>query len=104
MLATTGVKRSAFLPDVPTVAEQGVPGFAVNVWFGVFAPRGTPQDIVQKINGKIKRQLNDPQIAKQMLDIGLEVNPSTPEELGATLKRDIPRWREIVTEAGVTSD
>jgi tripartite-type tricarboxylate transporter receptor subunit TctC len=104
MLATTGAKRSTFLPELPTVAEQGVPGFAVNVWFGVFAPRGTPQDIVQKVNGEFRRQLGDPQFAKQMLDIGLEVAPSTPQELGETLKRDVPRWREIVTEAGVKPD
>ncbi len=101
MLGTSGAKRSAFLPDVPTIAEQGVSGFAVDVWFGIFAPRGTAHHIVQKVNSEINRQLRDPQIAKQMLEIGLEVNPSTPEELAATLKREIPRWRDIVTEAGV---
>ncbi len=104
MLATTGAKRSTFLPDLPTMAEEGLPGFAVNVWFGVFAPKGTPQEVIQKISAELKRELSEPEVVKEMLNIGLEAAPSTPEELSATLKRDIPRWRDIVTEAGVKAE
>jgi tripartite-type tricarboxylate transporter receptor subunit TctC len=104
MIATTGAKRSTFLPDLPTVAELGVPGFSVEVWFGIFAPHGTPQDVVRKINGEFARELKDPQVVKQMLDIGLEVETTTPEEFSAMLKRDVPRWREVVTKAGLKVD
>jgi tripartite-type tricarboxylate transporter receptor subunit TctC len=104
MLATTGTRRSTFLPDLPTMAELGVSGFSVEVWFGVFAPRGTPQPVVRKVNAELARLLADPQTIKQMLDIGLEVKTTSPEELGAALKKEVPQWREIVTRAGLKSD
>jgi len=101
LLATTGTRRSLFLPDVPTVAESGLPGFNVAVWFGIVAPKGTPQDIVRKINNEIGRQLKDPTFIKQLLDIGLEVRTNSPEEFGELLRREVPRWRDIVTQAGL---
>lgn len=105
LLASSGTRRSSFLPaEVPTVAESGVPGFSVEVWVGVFAPKGTPGDIVRKINNELARQLKDPQAIKQMLDIGLEVNTNTPEEFAEFLRREVPRWRDIVVQAGVKAD
>ena len=105
LLASTGTRRSAFLPpEVPTVAESGLPGFSVEVWFGVFAPRGTPPDIVRKVNAQLARDLRDPVAIKQMLDIGLEVNTNTPEQFVELLRREVPRWREIVTQAGVKTE
>jgi tripartite-type tricarboxylate transporter receptor subunit TctC len=104
MLASTGLKRSTFVPDLPTLNELGVKGFDVDVWFGVFAPRGTPQEVVRKVYGELARELKDPQVVKQMLDIGLEVSVDGPDEFAATLKREVPRWRDIVTQAGVKVD
>lgn len=104
MLATTGAKRLSFLPNVPTLAESGVPGFNVAAWFAFFAPHGTPHEVVRKVNAELVRQLQDPRLVKQMLDIGLEAFPSTPEELGELVKKDVPRWREIVTRAGLKAD
>ena len=86
------------------MAESGLPGFSVEVWFGVFAPRGTPPDIVRKVNAQLARDLRDPVAIKQMLDIGLEVNTNTPEQFVELLRREVPRWREIVTQAGVKTE
>ncbi|MES2944465.1 MAG: tripartite tricarboxylate transporter substrate binding protein [Pseudomonadota bacterium] len=104
MLAYAGSKRSVFLPDLPTVAEQGVTGFSVDVWFGLFVPKGTPRHIVQRLNTEIATLIRDPDIARQMQVIGIESGISTPEELGAQIRREIPVWRQIVTKAGVIAD
>jgi tripartite-type tricarboxylate transporter receptor subunit TctC len=101
MLAYAGAKRSLFLPDLPTVAEQGVPGFSVDVWFGFFAPKGTSKDIVQRLHAEIAKLVEDPEIARQMIVMGIEPGTSTPEEFAAQIKREIPVWRRIVTRAGV---
>ena len=102
MLATTGTRRSVLLPELPTVAEQGLAGFQVEVWFGLFAPKGTSKDIVRRLNTEVARLVADPEIARQMLTIGLEPDTSTPEELAEQVKREIPVWRQIVMKAGVT--
>ena len=101
VLAYAGSKRSVFLPDLKTMAEQGVTGFGVNVWFGLFAPKGTPRDVVLRLNAEMTKLIKDPEVAKKMLDMGIEPGVSTPEELAAQIKREIPVWRQIVTKAGV---
>lgn len=100
MLASTGAKRSTYFPDLPTLAELGVPNFDVEAWVGIFAPRGTPQQIVDKINAEFVRELRDPKTIKRMLDIGLEVSPSSPQELGTKLTDEVPRWRKLITSTG----
>ena len=104
MLAYAGSKRSVFLPDLRTMAEQGVPGFSVDVWFGFFAPRGTPKDIVRRLNAEMATIIKDPDIARQLLVMGIEPGGSTPEELAAQIKGEIPIWRQIVTKAGVVAN
>ena len=101
MLAYAGSKRSVFLPELRTMAEQGVTGFSVDVWFGFLAPRGTPKDIVHRLNTEISKLVQDPEIARRMLDMSIEPGTSTPEEFAAQIKREIPVWRQIVTKAGV---
>lgn len=104
MLATTGAKRTAFLPELRTMAEQGVPGFAVDVWFGFFAPKGTPREIVARLNTELTKIVKDPEIARQMMVIGMEPEVLGPEAFAAQIKAEIPVWRQIVTRAGVTPD
>jgi tripartite-type tricarboxylate transporter receptor subunit TctC len=104
LLAYAGSQRSMFLPELRTMAEQGVRGFSVDVWFGFFAPKGTPKDIVHRLNAEIAKLVKDPEIVKQMLVMGLEPDTSTPEAFAAQIKREIPVWRQIVTKAGVTTD
>lgn len=104
MLAYAGSKRSMFLPDLHTLAEQGLTGFSVDVWFGLFAPKGTPKDIVYRLNAEITKLIKDPEIVRQMMLMGLEPETSTPEALAAQIRREIPVWRLIVTKAGVIAD
>lgn len=104
LVACTGTKRSMFLPDLPTVAEAAVPGFSVEVWFGFFAPKGTPKDTVHRLNAEIAKLVKDPEIVKQMLAMGVEPDTSTPEGLAAQIRREIPVWRQVVKKAGVTTD
>ena len=101
-LAVTTSKRSAMLPDVPTVIESGVPGFDVSVWYGVFAAAGTPAPIVQKLNAEIIRAMNVPEVKKVIESSGYQVVGSTPEALDAHVRAEIPRWARVVKAAGVT--
>lgn len=100
-IGVSGTSRSALLPDVPTVAESGVPGFEVNVWFGVQAPAGTPHPIVQKLNAEIARLLREPETVKQFREQGVEVVASTPTRFAELLDAEIPKWSAVVKEAKV---
>ena len=101
MLGVTGSTRSPAMPDVPTVAEAGVPGYDFVLWFGIFAPAGTPGDIVARLNKAVVASLNMPDIQQQLAQQGLDPNPSTPEALGKVLKGDVARWARIIRAAGI---
>ena len=100
-LATTGSSRAGVAPDVPTLAESGVPGFDISAWVGLVAPKGTPADVVRKLNGDINRILKDRQFADQITAMGADPLGNTPEQFAEFLRKEIPRWKEIVVEAGV---
>jgi len=101
-IAVTTAKRAAVLPNVPTVIESGVPGFDVSVWYGVFAAAGTPQPIVQRLNAEFIRAMNVPEVRKQIESSGYQVVGSTPAELDAHVRAEIPRWARVVKAANVT--
>jgi tripartite-type tricarboxylate transporter receptor subunit TctC len=101
-LATTGSTRSPQLPNIPTVAEAGVPGFDVSVWYGVFAAANTPAPIVQKLNAEINRAMRVPEVKELIEKSGYQVVGSTPAELDAHVKREIARWAKVIKDAGVT--
>jgi len=103
MLAYAGSKRSVFLPNLSTVAEQGVSGFGVDVWFGFFAPKGTPRNVVLRLNTEIAKLIRDPEVARQMQVLGIEPDISTSEDLAARISSEIPVWRQIVTKAGLST-
>jgi tripartite-type tricarboxylate transporter receptor subunit TctC len=103
-LAVTGGKRSLQLPDVPTIAESGLPGFDVTAWFGVFAPAGTPRDIVTRLNADIVRGLAVPEVRERLLAVGLEAVTGTPEQLGAFVKSEIAKWGRVVRLSGAKAD
>ncbi len=102
-IAVTTARRAAVLPNVPTVIESGVPDFDVSVWYGVFAAPATPQPIVQKLNAEFIRAMNVPEVKKQIESSGYQVVGSTPAELDAHLRKEIPRWARVVKAAGVTA-
>jgi tripartite-type tricarboxylate transporter receptor subunit TctC len=104
VLATTGERRTAVLPDVPTVAESGYPGYAIGVWFAMFAPTGTPKDIVERLNKETVEVLRDAALVAKMRDIGQELESSTPEQLGQFLKSETQRLSVVVKNANATVD
>lgn len=95
-------KRSTLLPDIPTVAEAGVPGYELTGWLAVFAPAGTPDAVVAKLNGEINRILALPEIQGRLAQQGLEPpQTGTPAQLGALVRSDIPKWAKVIKEAGI---
>jgi tripartite-type tricarboxylate transporter receptor subunit TctC len=101
VLAVTTAQRVKKLPDVPTVAESGVPGYDVATWIGAFAPRGTPQPIVDKIEADVKKALAMPDVRTRLEAIGMEVRSGTAEEMRTVLARDIKKWGDLVREKNI---
>jgi tripartite-type tricarboxylate transporter receptor subunit TctC len=99
-IAMTGLRRASVAPDIPTMDELGLKGFSITAWIGLVAPKGTPKDIVHKLNGEIAKALKDPDFVRQISAIGIDPIGNTPEEFDAFLKKEIPRWKQIVQEAG----
>jgi tripartite-type tricarboxylate transporter receptor subunit TctC len=97
-LGITSRKRSPVLPDVPTIAEAGLPGYEFLTWHGLLAPKGTPQAVVTLLNEKIRQLLAQPEQAKQFEKIGQDIIASTPEEFSAHLKSELEKWARVVKE------
>lgn len=100
-LGLTALRRAGIAPDIPTLDESGLPGFSVTAWVAVVAPKGTPSEIVQKLNLEIGRALKEPEFARQISTMGIDPLGSTPGEFAAFLRMEIPRWRQIVQDAEV---
>jgi len=100
-VATTGKARSPFFTDVPTVAEAGVPGYEVVSWNGVFAPRGTPADVIELLNKTIREIVATPEVKQRYAELGIEAKASTPDELRARLAGDIGKWAAVIERAGI---
>jgi tripartite-type tricarboxylate transporter receptor subunit TctC len=99
-LGVTTAKRTGALSDVPTIAEAGVPGFEVSSWQGVFAPAGTPPDIVKKLNVEIVRIIGLPDIQRRLADIGADPVGNTPEQFTAFIKTELDKWQKVVKASG----
>jgi tripartite-type tricarboxylate transporter receptor subunit TctC len=103
----TTSNRIKALPDAPTLAEQGLKGFEVVVWHGIYAPKGTPKPILEKFNGAIRAALKDPDVIRRMADLGAEIVPDsklTPESLQAWLKSEIDKWGPVIKSTGSFAD
>lgn len=100
-IAVTTAKRAALLPDVPTLAESGVPGFDASTVTGVLAPAATPREIVARLNATLVKVLATPAIKTRFDSLGAEVQPSTSEELGAFIREDLAKWVKVVKQAGI---
>ena len=99
-LAVSTIKRSAFAPELPTVAESGLPGFNVFGWNGVLATAGTPRPVIEKLHALFITAMKDPEVRTRMAGFGFEPIGNTPEEFGAFVKEDIARWAKLVKETG----
>jgi len=103
-LAVTSMTRSVVSPDVPTMAEAGLAGYDISSWQAVFAPAGTPAPIVERLYTEIARILKMPDIQKRLTDLGLNISETTPAQLTALIKSDVPRLGKIVKESGAKAD
>ncbi|WP_294372958.1 tripartite tricarboxylate transporter substrate binding protein [Pseudacidovorax sp.] len=100
-IATTGARRWGQMPELPTVAEQGVPGYEVTSWAGLMAPAGTPRAIVEPLNVAVQKALQQPQVRTRLEDIGGEARGSTPEEMTAMVQSELKKWTVVVNEAQI---
>jgi tripartite-type tricarboxylate transporter receptor subunit TctC len=101
LVATSGAKRAAFAPNVPTVAEAGVPGYEVRSWNALFGKAGTPAAIITKLNEAVREVVALPDIRAHMLDLGLEAQAGTPEEIAARLRADMAKWGKVIDDAHI---
>ena len=104
VLAIGGAKRSAAMPDVPTMQEAGVAGFDYAAWAGFLAPAGTSPAIVEKVNTDLKKVLGMPEVLDKLSALGFEVSPGTPQELGAKIEREMAKVAKLVKDAGIRAD
>src|SRR5262249_30861002 len=103
-LAITTLKRTAVLPEVPTIAESGFPGFEATTWHALVAPAGTPKEVIATLHRATAATVNDPLVRKALTDLGIDVVGGTPEELRAYVKSEIPKWAEVVRASGAKVD
>ena len=100
-VSSSGTVRTAFLPDVPTVKEAGGGDFEARSWNAIFAPKGTPPDVIRTLNAALREVLEMPDLKKRALDLGIEARASTPEEILDRLKSDIDKWAVVIERAGI---
>jgi tripartite-type tricarboxylate transporter receptor subunit TctC len=100
-LAITSIKRSALAPELPTMAESGFPGFEAVPWFGLLAPAGTPQDVLDQLHGQTVKILAMPEVRKKFDELGLEPVGNTPAEFTAIIKKETPEWAKVIKDAGI---
>ncbi len=103
-LATTGTRRFTLLPQVPTIAESGFPGFEATAWYGLLAPARTPQTVITRLHGEAVRALKVPEVKERLEAAGFEIVGSTPDAFAAYIKSEISKWREVAAAAGTKLD
>ncbi|HXL75132.1 MAG TPA: tripartite tricarboxylate transporter substrate binding protein [Burkholderiales bacterium] len=103
-LAVLGPRRAALLPEVPTIAEAGLPGYALTNWFGLLAPAATSKEAVLRIHADVIRVLSDPEVKKRIADLGADVVGNSPEEFGAAMRAESAQWAEIIKAANIRAE
>jgi tripartite-type tricarboxylate transporter receptor subunit TctC len=100
-LAVLGPKRAALLPEVPTIDESGLPGYALTNWFGLLAPAATPKQVLLQLNGELLRILKNEELQKRIADLGADVIGNSAEEFSAAMRAESAQWAEIIKAAGI---
>jgi len=103
-IAVTSRERSLALPDVPTMAEQGLPNFESFAWFGLLVPKGTPKPIVDRLSDLISKTMDDPNVRKRMIEIGADPAKSTPQEFKDLISSEVVKWRGVIKDANIAVD
>ena len=104
LLAVTGARRSPAMPDVPTVAESGLPGFEASNWFGLMTPAGTPPEVVARLNAEAAKALQSPEVRDKLNALGMEIQTSTPQEFAALLRSEVEKWAKVAKASGARAD
>lgn len=103
-LAVTSAERAPSLPDVPTLAQSGVRGADTSTWFCLIAPKATPREIVQLLNAEVRKALASPELRQRFAELSMTADPSSPEELDATIKSEITRWADVIKRADIKAE
>jgi tripartite-type tricarboxylate transporter receptor subunit TctC len=103
-VAVTTAKRSALMPNIPTIAESGLPGFDANNWYGLLAPAKTPRPIINRLNAEVTKVLAMPDVKNFLFNQGLDPAPGTPEQFGAYIKSEMTKWAKVVKASGARAD
>jgi tripartite-type tricarboxylate transporter receptor subunit TctC len=103
-LAVTGSRRAQIVPELPTVSEAGLPGYAVAAWFGLVAPAGTPREVINKLQAEIAKGLKQPEIIERLSGLGAELSGSTPDNYGAFLRAERDKWAKVIKAAGIRAE
>jgi tripartite-type tricarboxylate transporter receptor subunit TctC len=103
-LAVTTAKRAPELPEVPTIAEAGVPGYEATSWFGMFAPAGTPAPVVARLHGALVKVLADPEVKKKLAEQGAEPYSEKPEQFAEFIRKETAKWSKVVKDSGASAD
>ena len=104
LIAVTGSKRTAAMPDTPTVAETGLPGFEAINWFGIMAPAGLPPEIVTRLNAELHKVLQAPDVKERLSGLAYDLQPSTPQEFATLLRNETEKWAKEVKASGARAD
>jgi tripartite-type tricarboxylate transporter receptor subunit TctC len=103
-VATTGAKRTPAAPDIPTVAESGVPGYEVSTFYGVSAPAKTPRPIIDRLHSELVRALNSPDLRERLQGLGADPVGNTPEQYTAFMQNEIAKWSKVIKAAGIKGE
>ena len=101
VLAVTSAKRFSVLPDVPTIAESGVPGYDGDTWIGLLAPKGTPNAVVDRLHKVMAQIAKQPDFRAKLASVGMSVIQDTPQEFAAYMKNDVAKWKKVIETAGI---
>jgi len=103
-LAVLGPRRSALLPEVPTMAEAGVAGYTLTNWFGLLAPAAAPKEVIASVHANVTKVLREPEVQKKIAEMGADVVGNSPEEFGAAMRAESAQWAEVIKSANIKAE